>query len=224
MIFRSFFLTAVALICFVFTAGCASKQISDSSSKTENYNRSVALSEEAFKELDREVSGSEAPVKKESQVKEEQSVVNKADNKAHIQEEVITEKSSPASVGEKKRPNSNTKYPIENGYPVWVLNPYADGYSIVAVGSAKNNGSGISAMKRTARLNGMSEISRIIKLQIDNEISTLTVVDNSGNVVKDVDTYSRQKSDSLLKSVKEIDSWTDPATGDYYLFLGIEGE
>ena len=70
----------------------------------------------------------------------------------------------------------------------------------------------------------MSEISRIIKLQIDNEISTLTVVDNSGNVVKDVDTYSRQKSDSLLKSVKEIDSWTDPATGDYYLFLGIEGE
>ena len=98
-----------------------------------------------------------------------------------------------------------------------------DGYELTAVGFAKNNKTNTSTLKKVARIQGMGELSKMIKIYIDNEISSYTS-DHNGNVINDIKTYSRQRSDNLLKSIEEIDSWINPSTGDYYLLLGIKGK
>lgn len=122
---------------------------------------------------------------------------------------------------EKKRQQVVTKYPIVDGYPVWIKNPNIEGYKYTGIGFAKST-ENISHQKRTARLQGIGDLSKTIQIEINNEISTTKVVDSKGNVISDTETYSRQKSNSLIEKVEEIDAWID-SNGDYYILLGIKG-
>lgn len=171
--------------------------------------------EEAFKELDNE--------KSDSSIAFDELLTESTCIKDCEEIEVVKDKSNPVAVTEKARPSSKTNSPIIDEVPEWVINPNAYGYDFVAVGFANGNVEEVSSQKRIARIQGMGELSRIIKIQIDNEILKMDLSVN-GEAISDIKTYSRQRSDSLLSSVEEIDNWIDPKTGDYYLLLGIKGE
>lgn len=117
---------------------------------------------------------------------------------------------------------SNSNSLTERGYPVWIDNPNVEGYKYTAIGYAKAS-TNKSIQKRIAKSVGMAEISKIIKVEIDNEIKTNRIVDNVGNDKKDIEIYSKQKSDAILKDVDEIDSWIDNE-GNYYMLLGVKND
>ncbi len=133
---------------------------------------------------------------------------------------------SPVYSQEKKmQDNQNTQYSdskilTEKGYPIWIDNPNIEGYKYTAIGYAKAS-TNKTIQKKIAKSVGMAEISKIIKVEIDNEIQTNKVVDNVGNEKKDIEIYSKQKSDAILKDVEEIDTWIDNE-GNYYMLLGVK--
>ena len=118
-----------------------------------------------------------------------------------------------------------TKYPLENGYPVWFINPNLDGF-IGAVGIAKPIGgkSSVVAQRRTAKALAMSELARTISVLIDTEVQTkkLNIDSSTLNYYETkVSTMSRHKAEEALNNFEIRDEWIDPATNELYLWLVI---
>ena len=219
---RNTYLIAV-LFLLAFLSACSSKAPVSEKKAVSARTDSLRAADAAFKELDEETSGKKRPA--DSVAKKETPEKTLQDDNLPRKNNAPEEKASPAARAEnKRRPTATgTIYPVINGYPVWVTNPNVQGYSYTAVGSAVPCAGGLPEQKRVARIHAMGEISRMVKVQVDNEASSSTV-SSGGNVRSEFSTYSRQRSDSILNSVSEIDSWIDPKNGDFYLFLGIKGE
>lgn len=218
---KNAYLIAV-LFLFAFLSACSSK-VPMSEKAVSTRADSLRAADAAFKELDEETSGKKRMV--DSVTKKETPEKTLQDDSLSRKNSMPEEKASPAARAEnKRRPTATgTIYPVVNGYPVWVTNPNVQGYSYTAVGSAVPCAGGLPEQKRVARIHAMGEISRMIKVQVDNEVSSSTF-SSGGSVRSEFSTYSRQRSDNILNSVSEIDSWIDPKNGDFYLFLGIKGE
>ncbi len=189
--------------------------------KTTDNSRTIALAEEAFNELDNSpdtiVDNVTLP-----------SSNNAIDEVEPVDEIAEKQKPSALNVADKKRPSviGETKYPIENGYPIWVLNPNRiTGYNYVAVGSAKDNGQGEIAQKQAAKAGAYAELSRMISVQVENEIKserTIHSINGNSEMLTKLDTYSRQRSNGILEGTEEVDIWLDDNTGELYIILGIK--
>ena len=117
-----------------------------------------------------------------------------------------------------------TKYPVVDGYPVWVKTPSVCGYSVTAVGAAAFHGDAYQ-QKRAAMMQAQAEIAKIINVKIDNEITSKRYSYNLHGEHSDfneVKSYSRQRSSELLNSLIEVDQWINPENGDYYILLAVD--
>lgn len=219
---RAVSLTAVSALFLCSVLSACSPKTSVSERDLTAPSESLRAAGAAFKELDDETSGkgrhAESAAEREAAPKD-----SSGESSSYKKGRYTEEKPSPARAGEKKLPGTGTVYPVINGYPVWVTDPAVQGYAYTAVGSAASGSGGLPGQKRAARIQAMGELSRMIKVKVDNELSSLTV--SSGSQARsELKTYSRQRSEGLLNSVRELDSWINPENGDFYLLLGIEGE
>ncbi len=118
-----------------------------------------------------------------------------------------------------------TKYPIKNGYPVWVFNPNYNGY-LGAVGIAKKiKGKGYPEQKRIAVMVAKSNLAKQIRLVVNSEVYTEKLRISR----KDYEEYksklrslSKHSAHAYLKNVVVKDEWIDPKTGDLYVWVVLE--
>lgn len=232
-------LLAIPLLSLMLLGGCAVTV----STPANNNERTISMADHAFDELDNGVSVED--IGRSKAVNSNQQTVAKADKafdeldgKPTVAEKpkpssaVVEEKARPSSlnVEEKARPTTaedvKQDFAMKNGYPVWVLEPQqVAGYRYVAVGSAKLVDNNKTARYQAASSQARAEISRMISVQVDNEIKTERQVNQmNGNdkMTQSIETYSRQRSESLQGKIETIYTWEDMKTGELYMLMGLK--
>ena len=115
-----------------------------------------------------------------------------------------------------------TKYPMQNGFPVWFATPNMDGY-IGAVGIARQpSRGGIAAQRRTAKALAQNDLARSIKVIVDTEVSIekLNVDTQTLKYYRSkVSTLSRHQAEEALSDFEIRDEWLDPKTKELYVWL-----
>jgi len=118
---------------------------------------------------------------------------------------------------------AKTKYPLKNGYPVWVYNPNYDGY-LGAVGIAKKTKGGYPQQKRTAIAIAQANIAKQIRLIVNAEVQTEKVNIDTKTLQyykSKINSLSKQEAQAYLKNTKVMDEWIDPKTGDLYVWVVV---
>ena len=118
-----------------------------------------------------------------------------------------------------------TKYPLKNGYPVWVYNPNYGGY-LGAVGIAKKTQKGgYPQQKKIAIMIANANLAKQINLIINSEVYTEKIRISK----KDYEEYktklrslSKHSAKAFLKNTIVKDEWIDPKTGDLYVWVVLE--
>ncbi|RMD46739.1 MAG: hypothetical protein D6834_02025 [Aquificota bacterium] len=118
-----------------------------------------------------------------------------------------------------------SKYPLKNGFPIWVYNPNYGGY-LGAVGIArKTKRGGYPQQKRVAIMIAQSNLAKQIRILVNAEVYTEKLRISK----KDYETYksklkslSKQEASAYLKNTVVKDEWIDPKTGDLYVWVVLE--
>lgn len=109
--------------------------------------------------------------------------------------------------------------------PDWVITPKKDGYSICVTGSSVNNNSKSMQLK-IARMNAMSELSKIREVQVDNQLNIKqSSTSANGKIIdssKEISSKSRQYSSSVLNDVEDVAEYLDNETGIFYILICIK--
>lgn len=118
---------------------------------------------------------------------------------------------------------SQAKYPMKDGYPVWFQNPNHDGY-LGALGIAKKQPN-LRAQKLAALRIAQAELAKKIELIVHSEIvleESLAEKGLSGEYSSSLRSASIQGTAQLIKDSLVKDQWTDPKTGELYLWVVID--
>ena len=192
---RKAILVTVILALTVNFLGCFEKQIS----KKNIYKRKISIqkAKENFKELDIEL--------------------EKSTKKITISHE--------NKIPKQKEFKVKTKYPLKNGYPIWVYNPNYGGY-LGAVGIAKKlQSGGYPKQKRIAIMVAKANLAKQINLIVNSKVYTEKIRISK----KDYEEYktklyslSKHSAKAFLKNVVVKDEWIDPKTGDLYVWVVLE--
>lgn len=115
-----------------------------------------------------------------------------------------------------------TKYPIQNGYPVWFYNNMYDGYLGVVGIASKQPGGSVIKQKQVARMMAQKELAKQIEVLVRSDLTvTNTNVDTAA--VKyyktKVTSLTKEDADQYLSGYSVQDEWIDPSTGDYYMWM-----
>lgn len=181
----------------------------------------------AFDELDKETGGKDAdePVVNDVPKTVPKPIV-KEEPKPVVKEEPVVNNFVPkrnVKIGSSMRPV--TKYPIENGYPVWFFTPNMDGY-LGSVGVAgKQARGGISAQKRVAAALAQADLAKQIKVVVNAELTVEQTKVEASTVQyyrSKLSTLSRQKAEEYLKDFEIHDEWIDPNSNEYYVWLVLK--
>jgi hypothetical protein len=124
-----------------------------------------------------------------------------------------------------KKLNLKTKYPLKNGYPVWVYNPNYGGY-LGAVGIAKKSvKGGYPEQKRIAIMIAQANLAKQIRLVLNSKVYTEKMRISK----KEFEEYksklyslSKQSANEFLKHTVVKDEWIDEKTGDLYVWVVLE--
>ena len=115
------------------------------------------------------------------------------------------------------------KHPMKDGYPVWFLNPNHEGY-LGAVGIAKKQPD--SRTQRLAALRiAQAGLAKEIELIVHSEIileERLAEKGLSSEYSSSLRSVSKHDTAQLIKDSLVKDEWTDPKTGELYLWVVIE--
>jgi len=184
------------------------KQRYNSLNKAEVLQKADANFEELDKEAEKPVEELSLPESREEAIKPSLNIPE--EKKANIPQE--------------KKLSIKTKYPLKNGYPIWVYNPNYGGY-IGAVGIAKKDVGGYTEQKRIAVMVAQANLAKQIKLLVNSTIYTEKILISK----KDYEEYksklkslSKQEAQAYLKNTVVKDEWIDPKTGDLYVWVVLE--
>ena len=137
----------------------------------------------------------------------------------------VVSKKRPVNVSSKERPLSKTKYPMQNGYPVWFFQPDYDGY-LGAVGIAKQQaGKSFYQQQRLAKISAEAALSKKIKVVVNTELN-LTQTKVEAGVVNyyrsRLQTFSKHQAEQFLSNIIVKDQWINPKTKELYVWLVLE--
>ncbi len=107
--------------------------------------------------------------------------------------------------------------------PEWIIKPDINGYHFCASGSSGKQGD-LSLQKKTARINALSELSKMISTNVENELDMKheLVSNKQTNSKKEIITLSKQYSNTSIGNAVEIDNFFDNKTGIYYIRMCIK--
>jgi hypothetical protein len=125
-----------------------------------------------------------------------------------------------------KREAPKTKYPMRNGFPIWVSDPNYGGV-LGGVGIAKKiPGKGYAEQRRLAKHIAIADLAKQIEIIVKTELDKIEInVDTSKlkYYKKKFSAYSEQEVRSMLiKNAVIEDEWVDPKTGELYIWVVIK--
>ncbi len=106
------------------------------------------------------------------------------------------------------------------GAPEWVLNPGKAGYA-GAVGSApKQDWGGHAAQYRVAEMKARQELAQMLRVRVEST-SRYATEDRAGKVSRSADLETKLQSsvDLSLEAARVAEEWTDPQSGELYIWL-----
>ena len=189
--------------------------------KQESASVQQQRAQKAFDELDQETSPKEIVTP---------SVKKDAEPSKSVTDIKSLEKSVPDKVAEKGLEKS-TKYPFEDGRPVWFYDPFYDGY-LGALGIARKNAAkgGYAGQKRLAKTLAQAELAKQIKVFVSTELTTTRTSATTTskdrvyeNYKSTLSTTSVHKAEEIVRNAVIRDEWVD-SNGDLYVWLVIEKE
>jgi hypothetical protein len=116
----------------------------------------------------------------------------------------------PKAAGEKAVP----------GAPSWVLNPDKPGFQSVVASAPKQDWGGHAAQYRVAEMKARQELAQMVRVRVESTNQYATE-DRAGKVGRSADVETRLQSsvDLSLESARVIEEWTDPQSGELYIWL-----
>lgn len=107
-----------------------------------------------------------------------------------------------------------------SGLPSWVLNPDKPGFQSVVGSAPKQDWGGHAAQYRVAEMKARQELAQMVRVRVESTNKYATE-DRAGKVSRnaDVETKLQSSVELSLESAKVIEEWTDPKSGDLYIWL-----
>ncbi len=106
------------------------------------------------------------------------------------------------------------------GAPAWVLNPDKPGYQGVVGSAPKQDWGGHEAQYRVALMKARQELAQMVRVQVESTTRS-RIEERGGKVTRDADIETKLQSRVALSldQAQVIEEWTDPQTGELYLWL-----
>lgn len=106
------------------------------------------------------------------------------------------------------------------GAPSWVLNPDKAGYVSVVGSAPKQDWGGHAAQYRVAEMKARQELAQMVRVRVEST-SKFATEDRAGKVSRsaDIETKMQSSVDLSLESARVIEEWTDPKSGELYIWL-----
>lgn len=104
--------------------------------------------------------------------------------------------------------------------PAWVLNPDKPGYLSVVGSAPKQDWGGRQAQYRVAEMKARQELAQMVRVHVEST-SQFAVEDRAGKVSRnaDIETKLQSSVDLSLGSARVIEEWSDPQSGELYIWL-----
>lgn len=104
--------------------------------------------------------------------------------------------------------------------PAWIHSPDKPGYLSVVGSAQKQEWGGRDAQYRVALMKARQELAQIIRTQVSSS-SQVKTEERDGKVTRDVDIELKLQSsvDMQLDAARVIEEWSDPQTGNLYIWL-----
>lgn len=106
------------------------------------------------------------------------------------------------------------------GAPGWVMNPDKPGYTSVVASAPRQDWGGHAAQYRVAQMKARQELAQMVRVRVESTNRSSTE-DRAGTVSRsgDVETRVQSSVDLILESARVIEEWTDPQSGELYIWL-----
>lgn len=107
-----------------------------------------------------------------------------------------------------------------SGAPSWVLNPDKPGYQSVVASAPRQDWGGHAAQYRVAEMKARQELAQMVRVRVES-INQYGTEDRAGKVGRSADVETRLQSsvDLSLEAARVIEEWTDPQSGELYIWL-----
>jgi hypothetical protein len=107
-----------------------------------------------------------------------------------------------------------------SGAPSWVLNPDKAGYVSVVGSAPKQDWGGHTAQYRVAEMKARQELAQMVRVRVEST-NKFAAEDRAGKVSRsaDIETKLQSSVDLSLESARVIEEWTDPKSGELYIWL-----
>lgn len=109
---------------------------------------------------------------------------------------------------------------LVSGAPSWVLNPDKPGYQSIVASAPKQDWGGHAAQYRVAEMKARQELAQMVRVRVESA-SRYATEDRAGKVGRssDVETRLQSSVDLSLEAARVIEEWTDPQSGELYIWL-----
>lgn len=107
-----------------------------------------------------------------------------------------------------------------SGAPAWLMNPDKPGYTSVIGSAPKQDWGGRAAQFRVAEMKARQELAQMVRVRVES-VNRATIEDRAGAVSRsgDVETRLQSSVDLILEKARVIEEWTDPQSGELYIWL-----
>ena len=107
-----------------------------------------------------------------------------------------------------------------SGAPAWVLNPDKAGYVSVIGSAPKQDWGGHAAQYRVAEMKARQELAQMVRVRVEST-NKFATEDRAGKVSRnaDIETKLQSSVDLSLESARVVEEWTDPKSGELYIWL-----
>jgi LPP20 lipoprotein len=107
-----------------------------------------------------------------------------------------------------------------SGAPSWVLNPEKTGFISVVGSAPKQDWGGHAAQYRVAEMKARQELAQMVRVRVESTNQYATE-ERAGKVSRSADVETRLQSsvELSLESARVVEEWTDPKSGELYIWL-----
>jgi hypothetical protein len=104
--------------------------------------------------------------------------------------------------------------------PSWVLNPDKPGFQSVVASAPKQDWGGHAAQYRVAEMKARQELAQMVRVRVEST-NRYATEDRAGKIGRSADVETRLQSsvDLSLEAARVIEEWTDPQSGELYIWL-----
>jgi len=110
------------------------------------------------------------------------------------------------------------------GAPAWVLNPDKAGYVSVVGSASRQDWGGHAAQYRVAEMKARQELAQMVRVRVEsaNRYATETRA-GKASTSAEVETKLQSSVDLSLEAARVAEEWTDPQSGELYIWLITPG-